>query len=95
MRLYLAICRRTSIRSLVPEGRFVEIYVKCDLEVAMRRDPKGLYAKAQRGEIRGFTGVDEAYEPPENPELTVDTVNNTPEEHVDEIVYFLKQKRLI
>ena len=86
---------RQFARSLVPEGRFVEIYVKCDLEVAMRRDPKGLYAKAQRGEIRGFTGVDEAYEPPENPELTVDTVNKTPEEHVDEIVYFLKQKRLI
>ena len=86
---------RQFARSLVPEGRFVEIYVKCDLEVAKRRDPKGLYAKALRGEIRGFTGVDEAYEPPQNPELTVDTVNKTPEEHVDEIVYFLKQKRLI
>jgi bifunctional enzyme CysN/CysC len=86
---------RQFARSLVPEGRFVEIYVKCDLEVAIRRDPKGLYAKALRGEVHGFTGVDEPYESPQNPELLVDTVKNTPDENVDEIVGYLKAKGFI
>ena len=64
---------RTFVRSLVPEDRFLEVYVKCDLAECKRRDPKGLYAKAERGEISGFTGVDAAYEEPEKPELVVDT----------------------
>jgi len=64
---------RTLVRSLVPEDRFLEVYVKCDLAECKRRDPKGLYAKAERGEISGFTGVDAAYEEPEKPELVVDT----------------------
>jgi len=64
---------RAFSRSLVPENRFVEVYVKCDLGECKRRDPKGLYAKAERGEISGFTGVDAAYEEPERPELVVDT----------------------
>ena len=64
---------RTLVRSLVPEDRFLEDYVKCDLAECKRRDPKGLYAKAERGEISGFTGVDAAYEEPEKPELVVDT----------------------
>ena len=86
---------RQFARSLLPPGRFVEIYVKCDIEEAQRRDPKGLYARAQRGEIRGFTGVDEPYETPRHPELIVDTVKNSPEENVDEIVAYLKAKDLI
>ncbi len=64
---------RTFARSLVPEGRFLEVYVKCDLSECKRRDPRGLYAKAERGEITGFTGVDAAYEEPTNAELVVDT----------------------
>lgn len=64
---------RALARSLVPEDRFLEVYVKCDLNECKRRDPKGLYAKAERGEITGFTGVDAAYEEPTEPELVIDT----------------------
>lgn len=64
---------RAFARSLVPEDRFLEVYVKCDLSECKRRDPKGLYKKAERGEIKGFTGVDAAYEEPEKAELVVDT----------------------
>ena len=64
---------RALARSLVPEDRFLEVYLKCDLSECKRRDPKGLYKKAERGEIKGFTGVDAAYEEPEKPELVVDT----------------------
>ena len=64
---------RAFARSLVPENRFVEVYVKCDISECKRRDPQGLYAKAERGEIKGFTGVDAAYEEPERPELVIDT----------------------
>ena len=83
---------RQFARSLLPPGRFVEIYVKCDIDEAQRRDPKGLYARARRGEIRGFTGVDEPYEVPSHPELIVDTVQNSPEENVDQIVGYLRAK---
>jgi bifunctional enzyme CysN/CysC len=64
---------RDFARSLLPEGRFLEIYVKCDIEVCKRRDPKGLYAKAMRGEIPEFTGVSSPYEEPDAPELLVET----------------------
>ena len=81
--------------SLLPAGRFVEIYVRCDLAEAQRRDPKGLYARALRGEIRGFTGVDDLYETPQHPELIVDTVGKSPEENVEEIVGYLKAQGFI
>ena len=64
---------REFARSLVPPDRFVEVYVKCALSVCEERDPKGLYKRAHAGEIRGFTGVDDAYEEPLTPELVVDT----------------------
>jgi bifunctional enzyme CysN/CysC len=86
---------RRFARSLFPAGRFLEIYVQCDPFVAMRRDPKGLYAKAQRGEIQGFTGVHQPYEAPQHPELTLDTTTQTPDDHVDEIISYLKQQALI
>ena len=62
---------RDFIRRLCP--RFVEIYVSTPLDECERRDVKGLYARARRGEIRNFTGIDDPYEPPEHPELTLDT----------------------
>ena len=62
---------RDFIRRLCP--RFVEIYVSTPLDECERRDVKGLYARARRGEIKNFTGIDDPYEPPENPELTLDT----------------------
>ncbi|RME99377.1 MAG: sulfate adenylyltransferase subunit CysN, partial [Chloroflexi bacterium] len=64
---------RDFARSLLPADRFFEIYVKCDIEVAKRRDPKGLYAKALRGEIKNFTGISSPYEEPTAPELVVET----------------------
>lgn len=64
---------RAFARSLVPAGRFLEVYVQCDLAECERRDPKGLYRKAHAGEISGFTGIDDVYEAPVDPELVVDT----------------------
>jgi bifunctional enzyme CysN/CysC len=64
---------RAFARSLVPDGRFTEVYVKCDLDECKRRDPKGLYKRAEAGEIKGMTGIDAPYEPPPRPEITVDT----------------------
>ena len=70
----------------MPEGRFLEVHVKCSLPECRRRDPKGLYAKADRGEITSFTGVDSAYEEPASPELVVDTERLSLEESVELLV---------
>ncbi len=86
---------RASTRSLLPEGRFIEIYVKCDLEVVKRRDPKGLYAKALRGEIKEFTGISSPYEAPVNPEILVETDVQSVEEIVDLIIEELVRRGLI
>ena len=64
---------RNTVRDLMKNGEFVEIYVECDLEVCEQRDPKGLYKKARAGEIKEFTGIDAPYEEPESPELVVNT----------------------
>lgn len=64
---------RAFARSRVPDGHFLETWVKCDLAECERRDPKGLYRKAHAGELTGFTGVDDVYEEPLKPELVVDT----------------------
>lgn len=64
---------RRMARSLLPQGEFLEVFVDVPLEVAEQRDPKGLYRKARRGEIRNFTGIDSPYEPPENPDVHIDT----------------------
>ena len=63
---------RNRVRMMIPQGRFIEVYVKCDLEVCKTRDPKGLYRKALNGEIPEFTGVSAPYEEPLNPELVLD-----------------------
>ncbi|MDE3134072.1 MAG: adenylyl-sulfate kinase [Acidobacteriota bacterium] len=69
---------RASARARFAAGEFFEVFVDTPLEVAERRDPKGLYRRARRGEIRQFTGIDSPYEPPESPEITLDTVAFTP-----------------
>ena len=66
--------------------KFVEVYLRCPVEVRIQRDPKGLYAKALRGEIKGLTGLDGEYEEPENPELILDTDRMCIEEEVEAIV---------
>ena len=70
---------RRMARALVGEGEFFEVFVDTPLAVAEARDPKGLYKKARRGELKNFTGVDSAYEEPEHPELRIDTTRVTPE----------------
>ena len=73
-------------------GAFVEVYVHATVdEIAAHRDPKGLYKKALAGEITGFTGVDDPYEVPENPELVVDTLEETPEESLGNVLTTLKR----
>ena len=76
-------------------GRFVEIFVKCPLEVCEARDVKGLYTKARRGEIKNFTGIDDPYEKPENAEITVDTSILTVEEEVESIVSYIRKNNII
>jgi sulfate adenylyltransferase len=66
---------------MVGTGQFVEVFVDTPLEVCEGRDIKGMYAKARRGEIKDFTGIDDPYEPPLAPEITLNTVTHTPEEN--------------
>jgi adenylyl-sulfate kinase len=80
---------RDQVRATIPA--FVEVYVQCSVEECARRDRKGLYEKAFRGEITGFTGVDDPYEPPENPEVVVDTERLTPEECLEILVRRLEE----
>ena len=80
---------RDRVRATIPA--FVEVYVQCSVEECARRDRKGLYEKAFRGEITGFTGVDDPYEPPENPEVVVDTERRSPEECLDILVRRLEE----
>ena len=65
--------RETSEFARTELGRFVEVYVSCPLETCIRRDPKGLYARALRGEITNFTGISDPYQEPEHPDVTVET----------------------
>ena len=65
-------------RELLEPGEFIEIFIDTPLEVAEARDPKGLYRKARAGEIKNFTGIDSPYEPPEQPELRIDTGGTPP-----------------
>lgn len=80
---------REDVRALVGKDRFVEIFVDTPLSICEDRDVKGMYAKARRGEIQGFTGIDDPYEPPVNPEITLDTVAFNPEENAQRIVEYL------
>jgi len=86
---------RNECRKLVGEERFVEVYVNTPIEVCEERDVKGLYAKARRGEIKGFTGVDDPYEEPRNPEITVHTVKNSPEQNARQIIQYLEDRGLL
>jgi len=77
---------RRMVRDMLAEGEFIEIFVDTPLEVAEQRDVKGLYAKARSGQLKNFTGIDSPYEPPENPEITVNTVEMTPAEAAQHII---------
>lgn len=77
------------------EGTFVEIFVDCPLAELIRRDPKGLYAKALKGEIQAFTGVSDPYEPPLSPEIVVHTDRESIEESLATILGWLGRQGLI
>lgn len=86
---------RRIVRNMVEDGEFIEVFVKCPIEVCESRDVKGLYKKARAGEIKGFTGIDDPYEEPEDPEIIIDTSESSIEESVDKIIEFLKEKNYI
>jgi bifunctional enzyme CysN/CysC len=82
---------RMIVRELFEPNEFLEVFVSAPLSVCERRDPKGLYKKARKGEIPNFTGVDSPYEAPEGPEVVLDTTAGTPEECADRLIaYILK-----
>jgi bifunctional enzyme CysN/CysC len=86
---------RQMARSLMGEGEFIEIFVDTPLVVAEQRDPKGLYKKARRGDLKNFTGIDSPYERPEAPELTIDTTAQSPEDAAELVVDYLRQRGIV
>ena len=87
---------RENARKIIDaDNKFTEVYVKCSLEKCEERDTKGMYKKARAGEIKGFTGIDDPYEEPPNPDLVLDTENESIEESSNRIKDFLKEKNLI
>jgi len=80
---------RRMVREMSLPGEFIEVYVETPLEVAEKRDVKGLYKKARAGELKHFTGIDSPYEPPEHPEIRVNTVETSAEQAADEIVAYV------
>lgn len=88
---------RDQVRRIHEEGgyNFIEVHVDCSLECAEGRDPKGLYKKARAGEIKNFTGIDDPYEPPIEPEITLHTDHMSLEEEVEIILNYLQENRYL
>ncbi len=86
---------RDFIRSLIPQGRFYEVFVKCNLQTCIQRDPKGLYKKAIAGEIADFTGISSPYEEPLSPELRLDTDRVEVDPLLEMILSRLKNDQII
>ena len=82
---------RDHVRALMDDGDFIEVFIDAPLEVCEERDPKGLYKKARAGEILQFTGISDPYEPPENPELVIETAGCTPQEGALQIIQKLEE----
>ena len=86
---------RNDVRTMVGGDRFIEVFVDTPLEVCESRDTKGMYAKARRGEIHGFTGIDDPYDPPASPEITLETTNATAEENARRILALLEARAFL
>lgn len=86
---------RDAVRNLVNDGEFIEVYVKCPIDVCEQRDPKGLYKKAKAGEIKEFTGISAPYEEPINPEIVIDTSELDVEQSVNKILSYLREQKII
>jgi sulfate adenylyltransferase len=82
---------REEVRKMIGRDHFIEVFVDTPIEVCEQRDVKGMYASARRGEIPTFTGIDDPYEPPLNPEMRLDTVRASVEENADSIMSFIEQ----
>ncbi|MDA4118070.1 MAG: adenylyl-sulfate kinase [Thaumarchaeota archaeon] len=86
---------REAAKQMIGPERFVEVYVKASLQACEKRDPKGLYLKARKGEITNMTGIQDPYEEPINPDIVVETENGTPEESAEKVMgELLKLHRL-
>ncbi|MGD8455355.1 MAG: bifunctional sulfate adenylyltransferase/adenylylsulfate kinase [Anaerolineales bacterium] len=83
---------RNEVKKMIGDESFIEVYMDTPLDVCEQRDVKGLYAKARRGEIKGFTGIDDPYEAPRDPEITLDTVKSSPEETASQIIDYLMER---
>lgn len=83
---------RDAVRKLLNNGEFIEVYVKCPLDVCEERDTKGLYKKARAGEVKDFTGISAPYEEPLKPELTIDSSKLTVEESTRTVLNYLEEK---
>jgi len=81
---------RDRVRAALAEGDFIEVFVDAPIDVCEARDPKGLYKKARGGELRGFTGIDDPYQPPLNPELVLDAAGKLPDALADEVLAYLR-----
>ena len=83
---------RNDVRNMVGGDRFVEVFVDTPLDECERRDTKGLYSKARKGEIKNFTGIDDPYESPLSPELTIETISASAEENADRILDYVRAR---
>ena len=83
---------RSQVRSIIPEGQFLEVFVDASLETCEARDPKGLYKKARAGEIQDFTGIGSPYEAPEHAEIHLDSDAKSIEELANEVINHLEAK---
>ena len=86
---------RNDVRNMVGHDQFIEVFVDTPLEVCEQRDAKGMYAKARRGEIKDFTGIDDPYEDPQHAEITLDTVQQTAEDNARAILAYLSEKGFV
>jgi adenylylsulfate kinase len=82
---------REAAKELIGKDRFVEVYVKASLAACEKRDPKGLYVKARKGEITNMTGIQDPYEPPEHPDITIETELGSPEESAELLIGKLRE----
>ncbi|MGD6816232.1 adenylyl-sulfate kinase [Metabacillus sp. 84] len=86
---------RSHVRKIMEPDEFIEVFAECSLEQCEARDPKGLYKKARKGEIKGFTGIDSPYEKPDHPEITLQSGKYNPAECAEQVISFLKDKKFI
>ena len=88
-------CQRDQVKALIPEGRFIEVFVRCSLQTCVQRDPRGLYKKAMNGEIPQFTGINSPYEEPLSPDIILDAEHKSIEDNLKALLEMLKRKGII